>query len=339
MEVGEVLDWDLSAVYRQMLRSRLFEEAVKLLWEEGKISGEMHLGIGEEAIAAGVIAHLRDGDAMALDHRCTPPLVIRGVDLVLMLREFMGKGDGLCRGMGGHMHLFSPQHLAASSGIVGASGPLATGFAMAAQYRNNNCLSLAFFGDGACNQGMLMESFNLAVAWELPVLFVCKDNSWAITTQCSHVTGGNILERARSFGLHSQEVDGTDIEAVYTSAGDAVDRIRNGRGPSFLRAFCPRMQGHYLGDPLRRANMMELTIPLTKAFTAQPGASVAERSGSLGMLLTLVGKATVEKQLTRNDPIARARHKLKAQKIDISAIDKEVEMEIKQALESALLAD
>ncbi|MCX6007930.1 MAG: thiamine pyrophosphate-dependent dehydrogenase E1 component subunit alpha [Chloroflexi bacterium] len=334
-----MFDRDLSAVYRQMLRSRLFEEAVKLLWEEGKISGEMHLGIGEEAIAAGVIAHLRDGDAMALDHRCTPPLVVRGVDLVLMLREFMGKGDGLCRGMGGHMHMFSPQHLAASSGIVGSSGPLATGFAMAAQYRNNNCLSLAFFGDGACNQGMLMESFNLAVAWELPVLFVCKDNAWAITTQSSHVTGGNILERARSFGMDSQEVDGTDIEAVYTSAGNAVDRIRNGRGPSFLRAFCPRMQGHYLGDPLRRANMMELTIPLTKAFTTQPGAPVAERSGSLGMLLTLVGKATVEKQLTRNDPITRARNKLKAQKIDISAIDKEVEKEIKQALESALLAE
>lgn len=334
-----MLDGDLSSVYRQMLRSRLFEEAVKLLWEEGKISGEMHLGIGEEAIAAGVIAHLRDGDAMALDHRCTPPLVVRGVDLVLMLREFMGKGDGLCRGMGGHMHMFSPRHLAASSGIVGASGPLATGFAMASQYRNNNCLSLAFFGDGACNQGMLMESFNLAVAWELPVLFVCKDNSWAIMTQCSRVTSGNILERARSFGMDSQEVDGTDIEAVHVVAGKAIERIRNGRGPSFLRALCPRMEGHFLGDPLRNANIMELTVPLTKAFTTQPGAPVAERSRSLGMLLSLVGKATVEKQLTRNDPIARARHKLKAQKIDISAIDKEVETEIKQALESALSTD
>jgi len=319
-----------------MLRSRLFEEAVKLLWEEGKISGEMHLGMGEEAIVAGVIAHLREGDAMALDHRCSPPLVVRGIDLVLMLREFMGKGDGLCGGKGGHMHLFSPQHLAASSGIVGASGPLATGFAMAAQYSNNNCLSLAFFGDGACNQGMLMESFNLAVTWELPVLFVCKDNTWAITTQSSHVTGGNLVERARSFGMHSQEVDGTDIEAVYNSAGIAVEHIRNGNGPSFLRAMCPRMEGHYLGDPLRRANMMELISPLTKAFMTQPGAAVAERTRSLGMLITAVGKAAAEKQV-RNDPLVKARRKLITQKIDISAIEKDVETEIKQALAAALL--
>ncbi len=326
---------DLSLLYRQMLRSRLFEEAVKVLWEEGKISGEMHLSIGEEAVTAGVIAHLQDGDAMALDHRGTSPLVVRGVSLTLMLREFLGKADGLCGGMGGHMHLFAPEYLAASSGIVGASGPLAAGFAMAAQYRNNNCLSLAFFGDGACNQGMLMESFNLAVAWELPVLFVCKDNSWAITTQSPTVTGGNLLERARSFGIHSQEVDGTDVEAVYAAAGIAIDRIRNGQGPSFLRAFCPRMEGHYLGDPLRRANLLELTPTLSKAYLAQPGANVIERTKSMGTLLTLVARAALEKQVP-NDPINKARNRLKAAKIDIPAIEKDVEMEIKQAVDSAL---
>lgn len=331
-----MIGMDLSALFRQMLRSRLFEETVKLLWEEGKISGEMHLGIGEEAIAAGVIAHLSDGDAMALDHRCSAPLVIRGVNLVLMLREMMGKGDGLCGGMGGHMHLFSRQHLAASSGIVGASGPLAAGFAMAAQYRNNNSLSLAFFGDGACNQGMLMESFNLAVAWQLPVLFVCKDNTWAITTKSPDVTGGNLIERAKSFGMYCQEVDGTDIEAVYTVSGSAVDHIRNGKGPSFLRATCPRMEGHYLGDPLRRADVMELSVPLTKAFISQPGAPVAERTVSIGKLLGLVGKAAAEKQ-TFNDPVANARRKLNSRKIDTSAIESGVETEIKQALDAALL--
>ena len=119
---------DFSALFRQMLRSRLFEEAVKQLWEDGKISGEMHLGIGEEAIAAGVIAQIHDGDAMALDHRCSPPLVMRGVSPVLLLREFMGKKDGLCAGMGGHMHLFAPEYLAASSGIVGASGAFSSWF-------------------------------------------------------------------------------------------------------------------------------------------------------------------------------------------------------------------
>ena len=124
---------NLLALYRQMLRSRRFEESVKDLWEEGRISGEMHLGIGEEAVAAGVVDHLRNEDAMALDHRGTPPLVVRGADLVLLLREFLGSSDGYCSGMGGHMHLLLPEYLAASSGIVGATEPFAAGFALAAQ--------------------------------------------------------------------------------------------------------------------------------------------------------------------------------------------------------------
>jgi pyruvate dehydrogenase E1 component alpha subunit len=133
--------WDL---YRQMLRSRLFEAAVMRLWREGKISGEMHLGRGEEAIAAGVVAHLQDGDALALDHRGTAPLLMRGMDPVLLLREFLGRADGLCAGMGGHMHLFSPSHLAASSGIVGAAGParpVCVG-ATAPQARDGRCAFL-----------------------------------------------------------------------------------------------------------------------------------------------------------------------------------------------------
>jgi pyruvate dehydrogenase E1 component alpha subunit len=174
---------DLWSLYRQMLRSRRFEEAVKDLWEKGEISGEMHLGVGEEAIAAGVVAHLEKGDALVLDHRGTPPLVARGVDLVLLLREFLGRTDGLCCGMGGHMHLFSAEHCAASSGIIGASGPMAAGFGLAAQYLRPETVAVGFFGEGAMNQGMLMESLNLAVAWKLPVVFVCKDNKWALTTQ------------------------------------------------------------------------------------------------------------------------------------------------------------
>ena len=122
---------DLWSLYWNMLRSRLFELEVTRLWQEGRIPGEMHLGVGEEAIAAGVVCQLEEGDAMALDHRGTPALVIRGVNPVLLLQEFLGQPDGLCGGMGGHMHLFSKGHLAASSGIVGASGPTAAGFALA----------------------------------------------------------------------------------------------------------------------------------------------------------------------------------------------------------------
>ena len=237
---------DLWSLYRQMLRSRRFEEFVKDLWERGKISGEMHLGIGEEAIAAGVVDHLHEGDAMALDHRGTPPLVARGVDLVVLLREFLGRGDGLCSGMGGHMHLFSPEHLAASSGIVGSSGPVAAGFALAAQCLRPENLAVAFFGEGAMNQGMLVETLNLAVAWKLPVLFVCKDNEWAITTPSHSVTGGNLIDRAKAFGMPAMEMDGTDVEAVWNAAGQGADRARNGNGPTFLLAHCPRLEGHFL---------------------------------------------------------------------------------------------
>jgi len=229
-----------------MLRSRRFEEFVKDLWEKGKISGEMHLGIGEEAIAVGVVDHLQEGDAMALDHRGTPPLVARGVDLVVLLREFLGSEDGLCCGMGGHMHLFSPEHLAASSGIVGSSGPVAAGFALAAQCLRPENLAVAFFGEGAMNQGMLVETLNLAVAWKLPLLFVCKDNQWAITTLSHSVTGGNLIDRAKAFGMPAMEIDGTDVEAVWNAAGQGADRARSGNGPTFLLAHCPRLEGHFL---------------------------------------------------------------------------------------------
>ena len=159
-------------LYRQMYKSRRFEEAVTQLWTEGHIAAEMHHNKGEEAIVAGVLDHITDGDALALEHRGTAPLVMRGVDLALLVKEFMGLEDGLCRGMGGHMHLFSPEHLAASSGIVGAAGPAACGFAFAAQHLRPDTVAVAFFGDGALNQGLLRESINLAGAWTLPVLFV-----------------------------------------------------------------------------------------------------------------------------------------------------------------------
>lgn len=174
---------DSRSLYAMMKKSRLFEEAIAQLWKAGLISGEMHLGTGEEAVLAGVIPHLRQGDAMAVDHRGTAAFLMRGIDPVLLLREMLGRPDGLCGGMGGHMHLFSKEHLSASSGIVGATGPAAVGFAMAVQTLHPGAISVAFFGEGAMNQGMLMESINLAAVWNLPVLFVCKDDGWAITTK------------------------------------------------------------------------------------------------------------------------------------------------------------
>ncbi len=326
---------DLSFLYRQMLRSRRFEEAVKSVWLDGKIPGEMHLGIGEEAIVAAVVSQLEDGDAIALDHRSTPPMVMRGIDLVLILKELMGKPDGLCLGMGGHMHLFSQPHLAASSGIVGSAGPLCAGFALAAQYREQGKLAAAFFGDGAFNQGMLMESLNLASAWRLPALFICKDNTWAITTKSQEVTGGDIVKLAGGFGMPAVDVDGADVEAAWEAARQAVARAREGGGPTFLLAHCPRLEGHYLGDPLIRTDMMKLAGPLTNALFAAKGAPLGERIHSLGTLLTALGSVRIGEKIVRRDPIDVARRKLKPQQAE--EIGKEVAIEINNVLEAVRL--
>jgi pyruvate dehydrogenase E1 component alpha subunit len=324
-----------------MLRSRLFEEAVATLWRAGLISGEMHLGVGEEAIAAGVVAHLRDGDALALDHRGTPPLLMRGVDPVLLLHEFLGREDGLGKGRSGHMHLFSPRHLAASSGIVGASGPAAVGFGLACRSLRPESVSVAFFGEGAMNQGMLMESLNLAAVWKLPVLFVCKDNDWAITTPSTTVTGGRLIDRARSFGLPGAEADGRDVEAVWLEAKGAVERARRGDGPSFILAECEHPEGHFLGDALLRVakspvrEMSRMAGPLAKSLFKGEGASFSDRRQGFKALLGLVSKAAAEHYFRHGDPLKRARKKLAADPDRLGKLETEVEEEIRSAVEAA----
>jgi TPP-dependent pyruvate/acetoin dehydrogenase alpha subunit len=295
-----------------MFRSRIFEEAVRRIWKDGKISGEMHLGMGEEAIVAGIVSQLIDGDAMALDHRGTPPLVMRGVDPVALLREFMGLPDGLCSGRGGHMHLFVPEKLAASSGIVGASGPAAAGFALAGQVLRPGTVSIAFFGEGAANAGMLMESMNLAAVWKLPVLFVCKDNGWAITTPAAMASTGSLAERARAFGMKAMEVDGTSAEAVWSAAGIAMGHARAGHGPVFIQARCAHLEGHFLGDPLldmarRPAHSFAKRIwPAVKGIVKGGGAPWSERFASMSQMLRAVFRIQRQKSAA-TDPLARTR--------------------------------
>jgi pyruvate dehydrogenase E1 component alpha subunit len=334
---------DLWKLYRHMLRSRLFEEAVAELWRQGRISGEMHLGIGEEGIVAGVVDQLREGDAMALDHRGTPPLLMRGVEPVALLREFLGHRDGLCAGMGGHMHLFSPPHLTASSGIVGASGPAATGFALAAQLLRPGAVAIAFFGEGAMNEGMLLESLNLAVVWQLPVLFICKDDEWAITTRSPAVIGGTLVARARGFGMIATEVDGSDAAAVWHAAHGALERARAGQGPTFLHARCEHPEGHFLGDPLLRITrnpareVGQIFGPLLRSITRRKGAHVRERAAGLGTILTLIRQTLQERSSTQRDPIARARHELEGNTARLEALEAELAHEIQEVLETALV--
>lgn len=333
---------DRVELYRRMLRSRLVEQAIAALWHEGRISGEMHLGIGEEGICAGVIAHLGDGDALALDHRGTAPLVMRGVDPVAVIAECLGRPDGLCGGMGGHMHMMSKDHLAAASGIVGAAGPMACGFALAHQHLRPGRVAVAFFGEGATNQGMLLESFNLAVCWSLPVVFVCKDNGMAITTPSAKVTGGDLLERLRGFGMPATAVDGSDVEAVWRAAGEAVDRARHGGGPSFLLARCVRPDGHFLGDALveiARHPVRELgdrAGALVRAATGRVGGSVFERAASLAALTAAIGRSASSQVQRGRDPVRKLRGRLDIERAGLEKLETDVEAEVQAAVRRAV---
>jgi len=335
---------DLWSLYALMLKSRLFEEAIAKLWHDGLISGEMHLGTGEEAIIAGVVAHLREYDAMALDHRGSAAMLMRGVDPILILRELLGHTDGLCGGMGGHMHLFSKEHLAASSGIVGAEGPTAAGFALAAQYLRQGAVSVAFIGDGAMNQGMLLESMNLASVWKLPVLFVCKDDGWAITTQSAKVTGGNLNERARGLGIPAVEVDGCDVSAVWEAALGAIERARSGQGPTFLHARCVHFEGHLLGfqlirivrDPLRE--MPGIAVPLTQSFLRFAGSTLRERMAGLKTVIAAVLSTVRDpRRDPTNDPVPRARANLLPDPARLQELEDQIEKEISNVIASALV--
>jgi acetoin:2,6-dichlorophenolindophenol oxidoreductase subunit alpha len=334
---------DLWSVYTHMLKSRLFEESVMQLWKDGLISGEMHLGTGEEAIIAGIVTQLEKHDAMALDHRGTAALLMRGVDPILILRELLGRPDGLCAGMGGHMHLFSKSHLAASSGIVGAEGPTAAGFALAAKYLHPGAIAIAFFGEGAMNQGMLLESLNLAAAWQLPILFVCKDDSWSITTQSVSVTGGDLNDRAEWLGVPGVWVDGRDVTEVWEVTRKAIVRIRAGEGPFFLRARCVHFEGHFLGYQLIRAvrnplrEMPKIAVPLTQSFLSFSGASLVERvSGLKSVLSAVLSTLRDPREAPESDPIRRTRHVLQSDSTRLHALEDDIEREMGSIIASAM---
>ena len=334
---------ELIGLYRQMLRARSYELAVEDLWNRGLISGEMHLGTGEEAVAAGVVSLLGDGDGLALTHRCSPALVVRGVPLVPMLRELLGCEDGLCGGNGGHMHLFSKNHLAATSGIVGASLPTAAGFALANRHLRPNRVAVAFTGTGAMNSGMALESLNLAATWSLPLVVVCIDNGWAITTTSEAVTGGDLVVRARAFGLRSDSVNGRDVRAVHKTAGKLIDAARRGKGPSFLLATCPRLDGHFLGDPLLRmarqpvAEGKDAIGKIISSAVSRGGGGLKERAGGMTRMMSTLAKArrgpTRER---RGDPMLAARKAMKKFEAERDRIDAEVEAEIETAMKAAL---
>ncbi|RYP86255.1 thiamine pyrophosphate-dependent dehydrogenase E1 component subunit alpha [Nocardioides guangzhouensis] len=329
---------DLEQLYLQMCRVRLAEEAIAGLWRDGRISGEMHLGAGEEGAVVGVLAHLEPGDRLSVDYRSTPPFVARGVPVDAIVRELLGDPDGLDGGSAGHMHLLSREHLVASTGIVGAPAPVACGFALSAQQEHRRRVAFAFFGDGAVNEGMVMESLNLAAVWRLPVVFVCKDNRWAVTTRSRDVLGGGLVRRARGLGLRAVRVDGRDAVAVWRAAGRAVRRARRGGGPTFLIARVDRLEGHFLGDPLVRvANdarvLRSETAPLLEAVRHPDGAALASRLRAVLGVGRTIAAARLDGLHRRRDPLDLLRSRLPA---DVAAaVEQSARDEIRAAVAAA----
>ena len=243
----------LLGLYRTMLTIRLFEQRVAREFRTGEIPGFVHMYVGEEAVAAGVCANLDDADYVTSTHRGHGHCIAKGCELGPMMAEIYGREDGLCKGRGGSMHIadFSRGMLGANA-IVGGGIALATGAGLASQVRADGRVAVAFFGDGAANQGVLHESLNLAAIWKLPVIYVCENNGFAESTPAAYATSvPDVAVRARSYGIPGVVADGADVREVYGAAREAVARARAGEGPTLLEVKTYRHFGHFEGDPDR----------------------------------------------------------------------------------------
>ncbi|MGF1474173.1 MAG: thiamine pyrophosphate-dependent dehydrogenase E1 component subunit alpha [Geminicoccaceae bacterium] len=242
---------DLLAAYRRMNLIRHFEEAVHEEFSAGNIPGFVHLYAGEEASGVGVCMHLDDRDAIASTHRGHGHCIAKGCDPAAMMKEIFGKKDGLCGGKGGSMHIADlSKGMMGANGIVGGGPPLICGAALTAKTLKTGGVAVAFVGDGGSNQGTTFESYNLAKVWNLPAIFVVEDNGYAESTASAWSVGGSQVGRAEGFGMKGTEVDGHDFFAVWEAAREAIERARDGGGPSLLHVKLHRYFGHFEGDAM-----------------------------------------------------------------------------------------
>ncbi|MBT6493479.1 MAG: thiamine pyrophosphate-dependent dehydrogenase E1 component subunit alpha [Planctomycetaceae bacterium] len=241
---------DLLKTYRVMKTIREFEERIHVEFAAGEIPGFVHLYAGEEACAAGVCAHLSKEDSIASTHRGHGHCIAKGVNVHGMMAELFGRATGLCGGKGGSMHVADLElGMMGANGIVGGGPPLVTGAALAAKRAGKGNVAVAFVGDGGSNQGTTFESLNLAKVWNLPAVFVVEDNGYAEATSSKWSIGAESnAARARGFGLPAVQVDGHDFFAVHEAAGEAIQRARDGGGPSLLDCKLNRYYGHFEGD-------------------------------------------------------------------------------------------
>jgi pyruvate dehydrogenase E1 component alpha subunit len=248
---GALSEERLREFFREMLLIRRFEEKVEERFRAGELPGFLHVAIGQEAVAVGVCRAMEDGDVFASTHRAHAHTLARGTHPNEVMAELYGKLEGCSHGYGGSMHLYDVErgNLGANA-VVGGGLPAITGAALAFKLRGEPRAAVAFFGDGATNIGTFHEALNLAQLWQVPAVFVCENNHYAESTPAvQQLPIRDLSKRAVAFGMHSVTVDGQDVEAVYRTAGRALDHARSGKGPVFLLAETYRLVGHYVGDP------------------------------------------------------------------------------------------
>ena len=236
-------------LYRTMRTIRRFEERIVELVNANEIAGVTHEYIGQEAVAAGVCSALRADDVITSTHRGHGHVIAKGADVRRMMAELLGRTTGLNSARGGSMHIADVSlGILGANGIVAAGAPIAAGAAWAGREAGQDRVAVAFFGDGAVNQGVLHETLNLAQVWGLPVIFVCENNGYAVSLPVAQATAGSIVERARAYGMPAEQVDGMDAEAVHAATAAYVERARRGEGPAFLECLTYRFVGHHTAE-------------------------------------------------------------------------------------------
>lgn len=286
----------LRDIHERMVRIRIFEEEAGRLMESGKIPGALHLYVGQEAVAAGVMVHLSDADQITSTHRGHGHLVAKGGEFKPMYAELYGRATGYCKGMGGSMHISNLDlGMLGANGIVAGGPPIAVGAGFSNKYRETDQVAVPFFGDGATNEGSFHEAANMAALYRLPVVFVCENNGYGeYTAQANHQAIKDVADRAAGYGMPGVIVDGMDAVAVYEAAGEAIERARKGDGPTLLECKTYRYYDHVgvrgMGIPYRTdeeveewkkrdaIEMLERRMIEHGAISEQDAASLHERT-------------------------------------------------------------
>lgn len=251
MNVKNYSKKQVMSFYETMFKTRRFEEETFEFYKKGMMAGLAHLYMGEEAVAAGVCAALKEDDYIGSTHRGHGHLVARGADLNRMMAEILGKETGYSHGKGGSMHIMAmDKGILGANGIVGGEIPIATGAAYTIKYKGTDQVAVSFMGDSATNEGTFHESLNMAAAWDLPCIYIIENNLYGISVDIRDVTNTpDLAVRAKAYDIPGVVVDGMDVTAVYEAAVKAVKRAREGKGPTLIECKTYRWQGHHVGDP------------------------------------------------------------------------------------------